>query len=333
MKSRAPGKVILSGEHAVVFGNPALAFAIDNHITSQIIPQNDLSIMIQLNGQPGVSLPLLSLPPLISSINERHISFLNNRLPIQQVIQYPVELIQYIIGYLIELFAWDLKHGFHVTISSNLPLGYGLGASSALILSVIKSFCACTNNSLSEQEVFEHGRQLEHLQHGHSSGLDIKISYSGGCWWQKESVRQPRTLPPWEFYLVNTGKPESSTGECIALAEKQLEKEYLLTAFSETTSHLDHGLIHGDYLTVIEQLKINHLLLCHLGVVPDLVKHFIIECEKNNFAGKICGAGACRGNNGGFVLLLGKNNPALICKKYSFSCQPVKVDLHGLQSV
>src|SRR4030066_2567225 len=47
-KCSAPGKMILLGEHAVVFGKPALALAIDLRIPSSVRPSNDYSV----NGHP-----------------------------------------------------------------------------------------------------------------------------------------------------------------------------------------------------------------------------------------------------------------------------------------
>jgi len=43
-KCSAPGKMILFGEHAVVFGKPALALAIDLRISSEVIPAQQYSV-------------------------------------------------------------------------------------------------------------------------------------------------------------------------------------------------------------------------------------------------------------------------------------------------
>ena len=53
MKAVAPGKLILSGEHAVVYGKPAIAMAIDRNATFELTPQADAGIAFDLPGVDG----------------------------------------------------------------------------------------------------------------------------------------------------------------------------------------------------------------------------------------------------------------------------------------
>ena len=73
----------------------------------------------------------------------------------------------------------------------------------------------------------------------------------------------------------------------------------------------------------------NHQLLHAIGVVPKPVKNFIAACEKANMAAKICGAGACHGDAGGMVLVLGNNSIQELCQEYGYQLLPMQIETRG----
>jgi mevalonate kinase len=92
-QGRAPGKVILLGEHSVVYGHPALAASIPRYVTVEVTPAAD--VRMELPGGIQTPFPLLEAATAMA----RDAGF---------------------------------QGGFHAVLRSDIPLGSGLGSSAAL---------------------------------------------------------------------------------------------------------------------------------------------------------------------------------------------------------
>jgi mevalonate kinase len=92
-QGRAPGKVILLGEHSVVYGHPALAASIPRYVTVDLLPAAE--VRLELPG--GIQTPF----PLVEAAAQmaREAGF---------------------------------PGGFHARLQSEIPLGSGLGSSAAV---------------------------------------------------------------------------------------------------------------------------------------------------------------------------------------------------------
>ncbi len=94
---RTPGKLILSGEHAVVYGNPALAMAVDRYtdttISRQMARENILFHL--LNFRYSKAFSHTALQRIKQSIHKRYQKFLQGKYDIRDVLKEPFELMQY----------------------------------------------------------------------------------------------------------------------------------------------------------------------------------------------------------------------------------------------
>jgi mevalonate kinase len=136
-QGRAPGKVILLGEHSVVYGHPALAAAIPRCLTVELTPAAD--VRIELPGGIQTPFPLLEAAQPMA----RDAGFAG---------------------------------GFHARLSSEIPLGSGLGSSAALGVALARAL----KPGCPPEEAAALAMRIERVLHGAPSGVDPATCARGG---------------------------------------------------------------------------------------------------------------------------------------------------------
>src|SRR4029079_73044 len=111
------------------------------------------------------------------------------------------------------------------------------------------------------------GLEAENMQHGHSSGLDLKICLQGGCVLVDQHGQHPRALSRLPLFLVNTGTPVTTTGECVAEAAAHFRAAALLDELATVTRMMDAALAGNDFASLQAGIRCNHALLVRIGVV------------------------------------------------------------------
>ena len=324
--SSAPGKLILSGEHAVVYGNPALAVAVEQHVTVDILPNTSPTIRVT-SALFNEDLVLTSedIAKEHEKIIARYQEFLNGQRSIQTVLSSPEQLIIATL-YLALTHCRVVNPAIHITLDSTMSPGAGLGSSAATILSLLLGVCDYLTHTLTQEEAFELALHAENLQHGKSSGLDIYLSLAGGCQWIEHQQLHPRKMTSLPLYIAYSGQPICSTGECVSHVKPLLENHPdLLQQFSHVTHHINDACEQDDYEQLKQGLRENHRLLCQIGVVPTRVQAMISKIEQLGDAAKICGAGAIRGDPAGYILVLCQDNPTI---KYDFLSNISKLNIN-----
>ncbi len=232
-----PGKIILAGEHAVVYGYPALVAAIDRRLKVKV--------------KPGKS--------------ERKYT----------------GLVKFALGQI-------LKPGETVdlTIESQIPQNSGLGSSAALATALV--WALKPQVSLPEKNKLV--KIIEDYQHGKSSGVDQTIVREGGFLRFQKGEFSPIKLPVKEAILINSGRPEESTGDMVKLvAQKNYRREFKRI-----------GAVVNSWRP--ELIRENEAWLETIGVVGKKAQAMIRKIETSGGAAKICGAGGVKAGSG---MLLG----------------------------
>ncbi|MDP3559556.1 MAG: mevalonate kinase, partial [Legionellaceae bacterium] len=149
------GKWILAGEHAVLRGCPALVFPLLTHKLLLRYTVGSESLQASYAGPSGQTMRWL-----FWSVLERGLELLSLSLN-------------------------AISGTFY--LESNIPLGVGMGASAALCVAVARWFSA--QDLLATEKIYSFAKQLEHLFHGKSSGLDIAgVSATQGVIFQQDTV-------------------------------------------------------------------------------------------------------------------------------------------------
>lgn len=336
MKVFAPGKLILSGEHAVVYGKPALAMAVNRYVVAsaskQFLPfvSFDLSDLAYRD-----RLSLLALKRLKSRIKEKYQRFVQGDFKIRDVLHKPVELAQFALTIFFEMLNIKLTQGIKIQIRSDIPIGCGMGSSAATILSIVHALAHHLKMDLSQEIFYRLGLEAENMQHGVSSGLDLRVSLHGGCMYVDNGEIQSRAVPNFPMYLVNTGVPQSTTGECVSHAANIFKSSTIGDDFAAVTQAMDAALQNNNMVEISNAIKSNHRLLNRIGVVPEQVKSFIEELEQFESAAKICGAGSVSGNQGGMVLVMTQDVSSLLnlCSRYHYDIVSVAGEARGVHVV
>lgn len=336
MKVSAPGKLILSGEHAVVYGNPALAMAINRYATATITREMLPRILFELadiahNSHFSVD----ALRDIKNRIKRKYQRFIRGEYTIRHVLHKPFELAQFALGLFAESLNISLPHGVKIHVKSDIPIGCGMGSSAATILSVMHAVSTYLQVQISPETLYQLALEAENMQHGHSSGFDLRVAQQGGCIYMHNKQIESRTAPLMPMYLINTGTPTTTTGQCVEQVASHFKSNQLSDDFAAVTNAMDAGLQQANWLAVQSAIRGNHRLLTHIGVVPAKAQQFISQVEEIGGVAKICGAGAVAGDNAGAVLAVTEDKLALIniCQRFGYSLTSIACEPRGVYAV
>lgn len=297
----APGKIILSGEHAVVYGSPALALAVDRHMRIHYRPDRLPRLSWHTQERTHV-LGLDKLASLRRRLDNHFERYLRGELPITRILQKPAELAFYAVDMARVLSGLDVRPQGSLSIDSDIPIGAGMGSSAALIAALLKLF----GHFDDRDELIRQVRHCERLQHGRGSIIDAAAVCSGGAvrvqGEQVESLALPEQGSGDGFYWLFTGTPASSTGACVDQVRRNFADSPIWGEFRDITEAFESALMQGESL--LEPIRANHRLLTRIGVVPAPLQRLAEQVEQAGGAAKVCGAGAVSGDQGGLMLLL-----------------------------
>lgn len=309
MQAQAPGKLILSGEHSVVYGAPALAVAIDLHSVATLKPQQQqistelVGIEKKMNFSPAAALETCR------AIDQRYLDYREQKINLDQVIENANQLAVYCLLQLAP--PKSLPPSVLLRTSTQLLTAAGMGSSASVIAAIIVLAEKLFNRPLSIEKRCELVRYCERLIHGKGSILDAAcVSYGGSIKVQQQRVEPQKIQLDNNWHWAYSGKSANSTGQCVdyvrqhhgakkalwaefAAISDALIAELIPTANSAPTS-AEHKLI--------QIIRENHRLLVKIGVVPQAVVELINSIEQAGGGAKISGAGAISGASGGIII-------------------------------
>jgi mevalonate kinase len=281
IRASAPGKAILFGEHAVVYGRPAIAIPLSGirahafgratahplKVTSEILTQATRLHDIEALDRSD---PLA----LMAALTARHIG------------------------------ATALKG--EIRIQSDLPIASGLGSGAAVSAALGRAIAGLAASCIADGALNEIVFEVEKLHHGTPSGIDNSVVvYEKPVYFVKdETLEFVRIGDPLYILLGDTGIG-SLTRDAVAHVRSQLAREPAQTAklFDEIAVIVDDArasIASGAAAPLGELMTANHALLCRLGLSSAELDTLVDVALK---AGAL-GAKLSGGGRGGHIIAL-----------------------------
>lgn len=265
----AAGKIILFGEHAVVYGRRALAVPIPNAVSVRLERAESLSL----------AMPDWALDRAIALDSDNGVDAL-------------------LAVILRELGITDT--GFRIHVRSMLPRAMGLGSSAAVAVAIARAFNRFLDLGQENERINEIAFACERIAHGTPSGIDNTLAtYAAPMLFRNDGGLEIErieleTQPP---LLVACSGAGGLTSEQVAgvRARRALAPRHFDALFDEmdALSVVGAGLLRtADYAQLGELMNIAHGLLNAIGVsTPELETMVTLAREAGAAGAKLTGAG------------------------------------------
>ena len=245
----APGKIILLGEHAVVYGRPALA-----------VPVRQVQACARVeaagSGPPGGVLlvsPDLALESWLSDLPASH--------PLAAISQATLAAL-----------APGPFAPIRVTITSTIPVASGLGSSAAVSVAIARALIQHFGGELGHSRVSELAFEVERIHHGTPSGIDnTVVAFDRPVFFRRGETPEPLAIGGSFHFLIGDTGVAAPTAEAVGRVRQrwQVDPPALETAFDRIAALVmdaRQALLLGDVDRLGADLRRNHALLQELDV-------------------------------------------------------------------
>lgn len=289
----APAKIILFGEHFVVYGEPAIVMAINKRAYATAKLRNDklLRIVFSDLNLSGTFMDNVFKPEKCSLQHKTMFE------PVWLIVKKISETAQ-------------TKSGMDIKIHSSIPIAAGLGSSAAIAVATAKAVSKLLNVDANQEMIYTVALEAERLIHGAPSGIDPVISTYGGVLKfikgkgfthlkVKENIR----------LVVGDTCLQRSTGEMVSTVRKNYESypsilKPIIKAGGKLALLGAEAIMEGNIEKLGELMNINHALLYAIGVSSEPIEKLVYAARKAGALGaKLTGAGG-----GGCIIALSPEN-------------------------
>lgn len=277
ISATAPGKVILFGEHAVVYGQPAIAVPVRDVAAKAIVtaaigaPQGRIQVEAP---DIGVSTNLDALDPTA---------------PLAAAVRAALQGV-------------SAPPAFKVRITSTIPVAGGLGSGAAVSVAILRAVSAFIGKPLSDEKVNEFAFAVEKLHHGTPSGIDnTVITFAKPIFYiQGEAIETLRVAAPFDLLIADTGvstPTRLTVGDVRTAWEREPQRfEALFAEIGQIARLARNAIETGKTASLGPLMDENHALLQRLNVSsPELDGLVAAARQAGALGAKLSGGG--RGGN------------------------------------
>lgn len=334
-----PGKLILMGEHAVVYRRPALVAAVGLRLEARFAgprPRRSGGRGESAGESPSEPTVRLDAPALGPP----------RELPWPEIVRHargtrshweryamrpsaagfaavrgddPAHVVMVALGEAAGLLGETGGPPIDLALAGRLPVGSGFGSSAAAAVAVVAGYLALRSAPAGLDDVERLALEVERRQHGLPSGADSATVLHGGLVWAEAagfdgglafSRFAPRSGLLGRLAVYDTGRPPEATGEVVAAVRARLDADpswggLLFDRIEQATRALREELLaeREDPIRARELFAACERALEELGVVPEPVRERVRAVEAAGGAAKVSGAGSLAGPAAGSLLV------------------------------
>jgi mevalonate kinase len=267
-EGRGSGKVILLGEHAVVYGHPALAAALDLGVTVRV------SAVVGRVGRlrvPAWGVDVATDDPAAAPARA-------------------FAAVAAVLG--LDATRLDLD------AEATVPARAGLGSSAAFAVAVARALAACAESPLSDERCEQIAATAEEVFHGRPSGVDVALATRGGIglYTRARGLEPLAGVKAFTIVIGLSGEPRDTLARVADVARQRdtapAETDARLTRLGELAAHGAHALARGSVRALGPLLDAAQEDLAGLGLSTPRLDSMIAAARGAGALGaKLTGAG------------------------------------------
>ncbi len=274
----APGKIILFGEHAVVYGCPAIAMPIVQVKAYALAEAAKTGTGVAINAED------LGRQYLVAAVSESDPFRVTCRNILKKLGQ-------------------TIEPDVRITLHSDIPIASGLGSGAATATAVAKALTRWLGWELTPAQLSPIIYETEMIFHGTPSGIDnTVVVYEKPVWFVRgEAVQTFKIGQPLTILIADTGisSPTHRTVGDVRTGWTDDPERYesLFTAISKIAHAAREAIEVGDLVKVGQLMNQNHELLVQMGVSAEANDKLVRAAQNAGALGAKLSGGGRGGNN------------------------------------
>jgi mevalonate kinase len=241
LTASAPGKLILAGEHAVVYGRPALVAAVDLRLAATVAERPE-----RRPRTVRIDVPRVGVAEEVSwarvrdytrAARQRWDAWARGTAGAESFAVVrgadATQVVKVALGEAARFLGDETPPSLDLAIRSDLPLGSGFGSSAAAAVAVVAAYLAVRGAEPASSDLEAVAREVERRQHGLPSGVDAATVLHGGVLWAERGADGCLGVEPFpgcspllaDLAVFDTGTPLEGTGAVVAAVRDRFARE------------------------------------------------------------------------------------------------------------